>query len=97
MFVTASSQQLTPAYLNAAVHSNIFRIRKNSTVTLTLREREILQWLSDNKPLARIADHMGISLLTAQRHLQHAMFKLESPNPTAAVVKAHFLNLLFVV
>jgi len=55
---------------------------------LTPRERDILRWLGAGKRNAEIAQLLGISPRTVQKHLEHLFDKLGVENRTAAVLRA---------
>jgi len=61
---------------------------------LTLREVEILKWTADGKTTGDIAQILEVSENTVKFHLKNATAKLQSPNKTAAVVKAAVLGWL---
>jgi len=54
---------------------------------LTPREREMLQWLATGKTDADIAQLIGISRRTVQKHLEHVYVKLGVETRTAAVMR----------
>lgn len=54
---------------------------------LTLREREVLRWLAAGKTDRDIADILGISPRTVQKHLQRIYDKLGVETRTAAVLR----------
>ena len=82
-------------WLAASVHYNMVRVKSQSRVKLSLREREILCWTGDGKTVNDIADILGLSESTVNFHFRNIMNKLGTPNKTSAVVKAIFLDLLF--
>jgi DNA-binding CsgD family transcriptional regulator len=55
---------------------------------LTLREREVVAWLSHGKTDAEIAAVLGLSPRTVQKHLEHIYVKLGVETRTAAVMRA---------
>jgi DNA-binding CsgD family transcriptional regulator len=61
---------------------------------LTLREREVLQWTADGKTAQDIADILVLSKSVVDFHLKNSIKKLNSPNKTAAVVRAVLLGWL---
>ena len=56
-------------------------------VSLTPREREIVEALAQGCPYKEIADRCSISLSTVRTHLQRIYEKLQVNNRTEAVVK----------
>jgi DNA-binding CsgD family transcriptional regulator len=61
---------------------------------LTEREVEVLQWTADGLTSGQISDILDISENTVNFHVKNAVMKLQSPNRTAAVVRAAMLGLL---
>ena len=55
---------------------------------LTPREREILQWVGAGKTDRQVAEILGSSHRTVQKHLEHIYVKLGVENRTAAVMRA---------
>lgn len=55
---------------------------------LTYREAEVLHWMIEGKTNPEIATIMGISTLTAKKHVENIRTKFQVPNRTAAVVHA---------
>jgi DNA-binding CsgD family transcriptional regulator len=55
---------------------------------LTLRESEVMRWLSCGKTDAEIAALLSISPRTVQKHLEHIYVKLGVETRTAAVMRA---------
>ena len=54
---------------------------------LTIREREVMQWLSGGKTDRDIAEILGISPRTVHKHLQRIYEKLGVETRTAAVCR----------
>jgi DNA-binding CsgD family transcriptional regulator len=52
------------------------------------REREVLEWLAAGKTDREIAELLGMSPRTVQKHLQHIYEKLGVETRTAAVMRA---------
>jgi DNA-binding CsgD family transcriptional regulator len=59
---------------------------------LSLREREVLDWLAGGKTDRDIADILGISHRTVHKHLQRIYEKLGVETRTAAVTRAFGLG-----
>jgi DNA-binding CsgD family transcriptional regulator len=55
---------------------------------LTLREREVMHWLSCGKTNTEIAVLLSISPRTVHKHLEHIYVKLGVETRTAAVMRA---------
>jgi DNA-binding CsgD family transcriptional regulator len=60
---------------------------------LSLREREVLDWLAGGKTDRDIADILGISHRTVHKHLQRIYEKLGVENRTSAVMRGISLRL----
>lgn len=80
----------------AFIHEALRRLvgRPDPVVRLTRRERECLQWLSQNRTAEDIGGLLGISERTVAFHLQNAMHKLGTTNRWQAVVRAVSLGLI---
>lgn len=61
--------------------------------TLTARESEVLSWVARGKTNRDIADILGMSPRTVNKHLEHVFEKLGVETRTAAVAAAHRLRL----
>jgi DNA-binding CsgD family transcriptional regulator len=75
----------------AALYRNLLTRQKNSgfaALPITRREREVLSWLAAGKTDRDIAEILGMSPRTVQKHLQHLYEKLGVETRTAAVVRA---------
>ena len=55
---------------------------------ITPREREVLTWVGAGKSDRQIADILGMSNRTVQKHLEHIYKKLGVETRTAAVMRA---------
>src|SRR5438270_263754 len=55
---------------------------------ITPREREVLTWVGAGKSDRQIADILGMSMRTVQKHLEHIYEKLGVETRTAAVMRA---------
>ena len=62
---------------------------------LTHRQREVLEWVAEGKTIADIAAILGISGVTVEKHLRLARETLDVATTAHAVIKANFLNQLF--
>jgi LuxR family transcriptional regulator len=62
---------------------------------LTSRQREVLEWVGDGKSNQDIADILGVSLPTVEKHLRLAREKLGVATTAQAVLKAGFLNQIY--
>lgn len=68
----------------------------NTTISggLTKREIVVLYWTAEGKTASDIAQILNISERTVKFHIDNAIKKLDTPNKTAAAVKAALLGLL---
>ena len=64
---------------------------------LTKRQREALQWVGDGKTTQDIALLMGLTAATVEKHLRLARETLNVETTAQAVLKAAFLNQMFVL
>ncbi|PTV96952.1 LuxR family transcriptional regulator [Rhodobacter aestuarii] len=62
---------------------------------LTARQREVLEWVSDGKTTADIAQIMGVTQATVEKHLRLARETLEVETTAQAVLKAALQKQLF--
>ncbi|SDJ73012.1 LuxR family transcriptional regulator [Aliiruegeria lutimaris] len=83
--------------------SNVLHLRlssmpnPNSLRPLTPRQREVLEWVGDGKTTADIASIMGLTPATVEKHLRLAREALDVSTTAQAVLKASFLNQIFVL
>lgn len=66
--------------------------RKNSI--LTPREKEVLRLIRDGLPSKQIADALGISIFTVNRHRQNILEKLSVGNSVEAITAASSMGLI---
>lgn len=81
-------------FVAIAVLSKMNQFRLQPNVTLSEREKEVLRWSGDGKTGWDISQILNLSQSTINFHIRNAMFKLNAPNKTSAIVKAIYLNLL---
>lgn len=62
---------------------------------LTLRQREVLEWVAEGKTIADVALIMGITAPTVEKHLRLARETLGVETTSHALIKAIFLNQIF--
>jgi len=62
---------------------------------LTVRQREVLEWVAEGKTSADIATIMGLSAPTVDKHLRLARETLGVETTAHALIKAAFLNQVF--
>ncbi|SLN40767.1 Transcriptional activator protein LuxR [Aquimixticola soesokkakensis] len=83
--------------------NNMFHLRVNSLPyaatrkSLTKRQREALEWVGDGKTTADIAEIMGLTSATVEKHLRLAREALNAETTAQAVLKASFQNQIFVI
>jgi LuxR family transcriptional regulator len=63
---------------------------------LTSRQREVLEWVAEGKTSADIATIMGLSPPTVEKHLRLARETLGVETTAHALIKAAFLNQVFI-
>ncbi|MCB1335221.1 MAG: LuxR family transcriptional regulator [Roseivivax sp.] len=64
---------------------------------LTKRQREALEWVGDGKTTQDIAQLMGLTTATVEKHLRLAREALNVETTAQAVLKAAFMNQMFLV
>jgi DNA-binding CsgD family transcriptional regulator len=74
--------------LAALYRHALARQRRFGALPVTSREREVLEWLAAGKTDREIAELLGVSPRTVQKHLQHIYDKLGVETRTAAVMRA---------
>lgn len=65
--------------------------------TLTARQREVLEWVGDGKTIQDIALLLTLKAATVEKHLRLAREALNVETTAQAVLKAAFLNQIFVL
>ncbi|SEK79527.1 LuxR family transcriptional regulator [Roseivivax marinus] len=65
--------------------------------SLTKRQREALEWVGGGKTMADIAQIMGLTQATVEKHLRLAREALNVETTAQAVMKAAFQNQMFVL
>jgi len=69
----------------------------NSRRHLTKRQREALEWVGDGKTTADIAQIMGLTSATIEKHLRLAREALDVETTAQAVMKASVQNRIFII
>lgn len=72
------------------------RMLPETTIQLSVREKDVLRWTAEGKTSGEIAEIMNISERTANFHIAKCMEKLNCVNKTAATVRAALLGLLLI-
>lgn len=83
--------------MNQVAHLRISTLPFIGPKTLTSRQREVLEWVSEGKTTQDIAIILGVSLATVEKHLRLARDVLEAETTAQAVLKAAFQNQIFVL
>lgn len=84
--------------MNTIVHMKLIGLPYSAPSRgLTARQREVLEWVRDGKVSGEIADIMGLTTATVEKHLRLARQALQVETTAQAVLKASFLNQIFVV
>lgn len=63
--------------------------------SLTLRQREVLEWVADGKASQDVALILGVSAAMVEKHLRLAREALQVDTTAQAVAKATLLNLIY--
>ena len=85
------------SWLVKAAHITLFAIfasKARDAIGLSKREVDVLRLSADGKIASEVARVLGLSEDTINFHVKKSMAKLQSPNKTAAVVRAVRLGLL---
>ena len=65
--------------------------------TLTKRQREVLEWIGAGKTTQDTAIILGLTPATVEKHLRLARESLNVDTTAQAVLKAAFLNQMFLI
>ncbi|MDO9366812.1 MAG: two-component system response regulator NarL [Methylotenera sp.] len=85
--VTVLHESLTEILKNALIHPTLSRSEEE--ISLTEREREILECLANGLNNKTIARNLGISDTTVKVHIKHLLSKLKLTSRLEAAVWAH--------
>lgn len=69
----------------------------SKNLALTKRQREVLEWIGDGKTTQDTAIILGLTPATVEKHLRLARESLNVDTTAQAVLKAAFLNQMFLV
>ncbi|SLN26717.1 Transcriptional activator protein LuxR [Roseivivax jejudonensis] len=84
--------------MNNVVHLKILTLPYNQpNQALTRRQRETLEWVGNGKTTADIAQIMGLTQATVEKHLRLAREALNVDTTAQAVMKAAFQNQMYVL
>lgn len=83
--------------MNGLMHLKLIQLPyKGSERQLTKRQREVLEWVRDGKTTQDIAEIIGLTAATVEKHLRLAREALDVDTTAQAVLKASFRNQIFV-
>lgn len=85
------------AYLHPDVMKKVverMQLQHLSPVSLTPREREVLEWMSTSNTYKQIAGQLSVSEETIRSHAKSILEKLEQPNRAQAVLAAIRMGLI---
>ena len=84
--------------MNNVAHLKIMTLPYNTpNRALTKRQREALEWVGDGKTMQDIAQIMGLTSATVEKHLRLAREALAVETTAQAVLKAAFANQMFIL
>ncbi|MFP4303935.1 MAG: LuxR family transcriptional regulator [Rhodosalinus sp.] len=84
--------------MNTVAHLKILTLPKNfAGRSLTRRQQEVLNWVGEGKNVRDIAEILGLTCATVEKHLRLAREALDVETTAQAVLKAAFQNQLFVL
>lgn len=83
--------------LNSVTHLKLISLpHANAARTLTKRQKQALEWVRDGKATHEIAEILGLTPATVEKHLRLAREKLEVDTTAQAVLKASLHHQIFV-
>ena len=80
---------------NNVMHLKLQSLPVSGQRQLTLRQKQVLQWVSDGKTTQDIADLIGVAPVTVEKHLRLAREALDVQTTAQAVLKAATYNQIF--
>ncbi|SLN18031.1 Transcriptional activator protein LuxR [Pseudoruegeria aquimaris] len=84
--------------LNNVAHLKLITLpHTGNRPALTKRQREVLEWVGEGKTMQDIAQIMGLTPATVEKHLRLAREALNVETTAQAVLKASFSNQIFVI
>jgi DNA-binding CsgD family transcriptional regulator len=83
--------------MNNILHLRLLTMPQAGARHLTRRQREVLEWVGDGKTNQDIATIMGLTSATVEKHLRLAREALDVDTTAQAVLKAAFMNQMFVL
>jgi len=85
------------AYLHPDVMKRVverMQVQHLPSISLTPREREVLEWMSTSNTYKQIANRLSVSEETIRSHAKSILEKLEQPNRAQAVLAAIRMGLI---
>ena len=83
--------------MNNVLHLKLLTLPYSGARKLTVRQREVLQWVGDGKTTQDIAVLLDLTPATVEKHLRLARDALDVETTAQAVLKAAFYNQMFVL
>ena len=83
--------------INNFFHLKLHTMPRKAGQTLTVRQREVLEWVGDGKTIQDIATLMDLNPSTVEKHLRLAREALDVETTAQAVVKATFFNQIHIL
>lgn len=87
--------KLEMEWISTSIFLKMNQARQIKNIILSEREKEVLRWSGDGKTAEDISKILHLSQSTINFHIRNAMYKLDAPNKTNAVVKSVYLGLLY--
>lgn len=95
--IWADQGQLIAA-MNGVMHHKLIHLPYNgSGRDLTRRQRQVLEWVRDGRTTLEIAEILGVSTATVEKHLRLARDALHARTTAQAVAKASLKNQIFLI
>ncbi|WP_438986950.1 LuxR family transcriptional regulator [Marivivens donghaensis] len=83
--------------INNVAYLKLMTLPYSHARPLTKRQREVLEWVGDGKTTQDIAQIMGLTAATVEKHLRLARDNLDVDTTAQAVLKAAFFNQMFAI
>ena len=64
---------------------------------LTMRQRQVLEWVGDGKTMQDIAEILGLTQATVEKHLRRAREAMDVETTAQAVLRAAFQNQIYIL
>ncbi|MGV6839037.1 MAG: LuxR family transcriptional regulator [Planktomarina sp.] len=82
--------------LNKVMNLKVKTLPQQNAQPLTMRQKEVLDWIGDGKSVADVSVLMGLSSGTVEKHLRLARTALGAETTAQAILKHAFQNQVFV-